>query len=78
MLALLTSNDAIVKQCAARLFNAFASLSSGRWRDNDEGSPFDDSWCRCFDPKICKKAEFEPPSPKIFLKGHMRKLVKSS
>lgn len=30
MLSLLTSNDAVVKQCAARLFNAFASLSSGR------------------------------------------------
>jgi len=29
VLSLLTSQDAIVKQCAARLFNAFASLSSG-------------------------------------------------
>lgn len=30
VLSLLTSNDPVVKQCAARLFNAFASLSSGR------------------------------------------------
>lgn len=30
VLSLLTSTDAIVKQCAARLFNAFASLSAGR------------------------------------------------
>ncbi|XP_053379152.1 lisH domain-containing protein ARMC9-like isoform X2 [Mercenaria mercenaria] len=30
VLSLLTSSDPVVKQCAARLFNAFASLSSGR------------------------------------------------
>ena len=30
VLSLLTSKDAIVKQCAARLFNAFASLSGGK------------------------------------------------